>query len=61
MSWTSLRRWTRPRRSWWLLTSGGTLVWDFYTHRNARRAADRLNAAAIAKGSTVRYRVERCP
>jgi hypothetical protein len=51
----------RPVRSWWLIDSHGTLIWDYWTHRAARRTADRLNASAVARGTTVRYRVERMP
>lgn len=57
-----MTRWLhRPRRSWWLLDTAGTLVWDFYTHRAARRTADRLNAEAVASGLARRWRVERMP
>ncbi|UQS95216.1 hypothetical protein Pam4_73 [Pseudanabaena phage Pam4] len=55
------RPWLRVRRAWWLLDSDGTLVWDYYTHRAARVTADRLNASAIARGSALRYRVDRAP
>ena len=51
----------RPRRAWWLLSSEGVLVWDYWTHRGARRAADALNAKQVTLGSRVRYRVERMP
>ena len=51
----------RPRRSWWVLDSDGTLVWDFWTHRGARLTADALNAGAIRHRARLRYRVERMP
>jgi hypothetical protein len=51
----------RPRREWWLLDTEGTLVWDYWTHRAARRACDVLNVSAVATGSRRRYRVERMP
>lgn len=55
-------RWLRrPRRVWWLLDTEGTLVWDFWTHRAAARAADGLNASAVRRGEVRRYRVEKMP
>lgn len=51
----------RPRRSWWLVSSEGTLVWDYWTHRAASRTADALNAKQVALGRSVRFRVERMP
>lgn len=55
------RWWRRPKRRWWLLDDQAVLVWDFYTHRAARRAADRLNASAVVRGTGRRYRVEPMP
>lgn len=56
-------RWLRcrPRRSWWLLDDQGLLVWDFWTHRAARRAADTLNARQVTMGTTRRFTVQRMP
>lgn len=51
----------RPRRVWWLVSSEGALVWDYWTHRAARRTADALNAKQVALGRPVRFRVERMP
>ena len=56
-----LRLLPRPRRSWWLVDTHGTLVWDYWTHRAARVTADRLNANAITQGWATRYEVRRIP
>lgn len=50
-----------PRRCWWVVDNDGTLVWDFWTARAARHAADRHNAHAVASGYRTRYNVRRAP
>ncbi len=51
----------KPRRCWWVLDDQDTLIWDYWTGRAARHAADRFNANAVAQGHTRRYRVRRAP